>query len=534
MWRSRSPVVRFPEVVRCRVGFVLPSVRFGAIVSLAVSVAALGVVACSSKSETPSTGTGGSGGAAAGSGGSGGGGATGGASGASAGGSAGAGSGGTSGNAGQGAGQGGAGAGAGAGGIGAAGSGTVAGEGGDAGQGGQMNDDPPILERPTREEFSCAVTAPLATLGFGWSGGELATVPNGAFLAWTEPSEASAPDAAVRASIDATGALGPVQEIDTYVGAVQTRPRLTPSPRGMTAVWVEQGDDQMSSLRVAELDAAGTVTKSARTVAGIAERLTPPEVAPTLDGNALLFVNSTVDFSSSRVRFALLNADAAVVGQVVDVHTSERAQSTGALVAIPGGFAATFTTAGNEVDTLLVFLDANGTLQGDPIMLGTSRPFLGQSLLVRGNELLVAFGSEDGSYDEATLAGYVGLARIDLTTHALAAPVVRVQTPTLREETATPVLFSMGQDVGLLWSRGTIIYTCGGCMPDNHLEAVVMDGDDFTPLTELVTMPNNEPMGGFVRPMVAPLGEDVVVVATLQFHIAGSAASGAFRCSALP
>jgi hypothetical protein len=47
-------------------------------------------------------------------------------------------------------------------------------------------------------------------------------------------------------------------------------------------------------------------------------------------------------------------------------------------------------------------------------------------------------------------------------------------------------------------------------------------------------MANNEPMGGFVRPMVAPVGEQLVVVATLQFHIAGEAGSGALRCSALP
>jgi hypothetical protein len=517
------------------VGSFFRSVRSASIVSLTLSIAAVAVAGCSSKSETPRPGAaGGAGGATAGSGGSGGGGAggaTGGGSGLSAGGTSGIGSGGTSGGAGLDAGRGGSGAGAG--GNGAAGSGAVAGEGGE-GQGGEMNDDRPVLERPVREEFSCEVTTPLASLGFGWTDGELASLPNGAFLAWMRPSEASAPDAAVVASIDATGALGPVRQIATHIGSSVTRPRLAPSARGMTAAWVESVADQMSTLRVAELDSEGTVTKTPVTVQGLAERLTAPEIAPTADGNAFLFVNSTVDFSSSRVRFALLDADAAIVGQVADVHTSDRAPRTGALVAVPGGFAAAFTTAGNEVETQVAFLDADGNLQGEPVVLGTSRPYLGQSLLVRGDELIVAFGAEDGSYDETDLAGYVGLARFDLETRALTAPVVRVQTPTTGEETANPVLFRVGDELGLLWSRGTIIYICGGCMPDNHLEAVVMDGDDFTPLTELVTMANSEPFGGFVRPMVAPLGEDVVVAATLQFHIAGSAASGVLRCSPLP
>jgi hypothetical protein len=514
------------------VGVFFGSVRFGSVVSLTASITALAVAACSSKSETPEPrATGGTGGAAAGAGGAGGSSgdaASGGSSGAGAGGTSGVASGGTSGSAGKG------GSGAGAGGISAGGSGAFAGEGGESGQGGRMHDDRPVLERPVREEFSCEVTTPLASLGFGWADGDLAAVPDGAFLAWTQSSDVSMPDSAVRASIDATGALGPVRQLATYSGAVQARPRLAPSARGMTAAWVEQGPDQMYSLRVAELDAGGTVTKTPITVAGIAERLSAPEVAPTEDGNAVLFVNTTVDLSSSRVRFARLDADAAVVGQIADIHTSDRSPRTGAFIAIPGGFAGTFTTAGSEADTSLVFLDETGNLQGDPIVLGTTWTNQGQSLLVHGDELLVAFGSEEGTYSETNLAGYVSLARFDLATRALVGPVVRVQTPTMGEETANPVLFSLGQDVGLLWSRGTIIYICGGCMPDNHLEAVVMDGDDFTPLSELVTMANNEPMGGFVRPMVAPVGEHLVVVATLQFHIAGSAASGVLRCAALP
>jgi hypothetical protein len=391
-----------------------------------------------------------------------------------------------------------------------------------------------VLERPVREELTCEVTTPLANLGFGWSHGALAPTANGARFAWRLPSETAMPDSVVTASVDETGAPGVASPVALYTGAYSSHPRLAASARGTSVAWVEAGANQMHTMRIAELDAAGAVSKPAATVAGLSERLSAPELVATTDGHALLFVNTVTAFSSSRVRFARLDADAAVVGDIVDVATAETSPQTGAFVELPTGFAATYTYAGSDAETHLVFLDAEGRVQGEPVVLGSARPGVGQSLLVRGDELIVAYGGEDGSYGTSDVAGYIGLARFELSTRALAAPVVRVQSPTVHREATHPVLFAMGQDIGLLWSRGSVIYVCGGCMPDNHLELVVMDGDDFTPVTELLTIPNLEPMGGFVHPLIAPVGAHLAVAATLQFHIAGAAASGAVRCTSLP
>jgi hypothetical protein len=478
----------FSEVGEVLVSFSIRTHRWGSLVSIAASITALGVAACSGKSVS-SKGTGSTGG---------GGGV--------------------------------------AGGTGGSGSGTGGTTGGSSGEGGGMNDERPVLERPLREELTCELTTPMKNLGFEWAEGDLASTASGAFLAWGKPAEIGSPHAVMVASIDETGTLGASVPIATYMGSYSSRPRLATSSRGMTLAWTEAGDNEMSRMRIAELDALGAVSKAPVTVSGLAERLSDVSVVPTATGNALHFVNTSVDYRKSSVRVALLDADAAILGTIAElVMIGEAvAPSGGAFVATPFGFAATSALPGLETETYLSFLDTTGPPLGDWILLGRPRPSLGVSLLVRGNELLVAFAEEDGGYENSDIAGYIGLARFDLTSRTLAAPVVRVQTPTIGEETVNPVLFAVGDDVGLLWSRGSVIYVCAGCMPDNHLEAVIMDGDDFTPISALLTLPNEEPMGGFIKPMVTTVGEHFVVAATLRFHVSGAAASGAFRCNPAP
>lgn len=401
-----------------------------------------------------------------------------------------------------------------------------------------MTDDRPVLERPVREELACAVTTPMDNRAIDWANGDVAATTDGAFVVWGRPASQGVDDAVMLATIDETGALGTPAPLATNPDApYSSRPRLSRSSRGLSVAWSKPGLDEMSTLNVAELDAMGDVTLMPKAVAGISERIGDPELVPTANGNALLFVHTAVDYSSMVPQFVLLDADGDLSGDTVDLTTpqSQGQLQVGGLVALPGGFAATYTTySGSSFVTSLAFLDAAGAVQGDPIRLNAARPFTGQSLLVRGAELIVAHADEVGTYEDSDIAGFVALSRFNLDTHERVAPDVRVQSPTVNEEVVNPVLFPVGEDVGLLWSRGSVIYICAGCMPDNHLEAVVMDGADFTPLTDLLTMPNEEPMGGFVRPMVAPVGEHFVVVTDLRFHVSGAMATGAFQCTEVP
>jgi hypothetical protein len=501
------------------------------VVSVMVLVATFATVACSGKSGVKN-GAGGTAGATGGTGGAGGTAGKGGASGAGAGGASGgrSGSGGSAGASGGTAGQAGS----------AAAGGTTAGEGGAGGAGGEgggMQDDRPVLERPIREELTCVVTTPIDDRGLDWANGDVAATPSGTFVAWGRPASMNVDDAVMLAGISATAMLDAPEPLVTYSAAYATRPRLAASSRGLSVAWAEAGLDEMSTLHVGELSPTGDVTQLPKAVAGVSERIGDVALAPTADGNALLFVNTAVDYSSMVVRFALLDADGTLDGDVVDVSIaqSEGQLQAGELLAIPGGFAATYTTwTGAEFEAYLAFLNEGGAVRGEPILLNDSRPYLGQSLLVRGDELIVAHVDEIGTYDQSNIALVAVLSRFDLESHERTKQDVRVQSPTVNEEVVNPTLFAVGDDVGLIWSRGSVIYICAGCMPDNHLEAVVMDGDDFTPLTEILVFPNDQPMGGYVRPLVAPVGDDFAVVTDLRFHVSGNMATGAFRCTPTP
>jgi hypothetical protein len=491
------------------------------IVSAMVLVA---TVACSGKSSVKS-GAGGTAGATGGVGGTSG---KGGASGAGTGGASGgrSGNGGSSGASGGKAGQ-----------AGSAGAGATPGEGGAGGDAGGVQDERPVLERPIRKELSCVVTRRIIDRGLDWANGDVAATSSGTFVAWGRPATMDVDDAVMLAGISETAMLDTPEPLVTYSAAYATRPRLAASTRGLSVAWAQAGMDEMSTLHVAELGATGDVIQPPKAVAGVSERIADVALAPTADGNALLFLNTAVDYSSMVVRFALLDVDGTLDGDVVDVSMaqSEGQMQAGELIAIPGGFAATYTTwNGAEFEGYLAFLNEGGAVRGEPILLNDSRPYLGQSLLVRGEELIVAHVEELGSYEQSAIARVAVLSRFDLVTRERSAPDVRVQSPTINKEDVNPTLFAVGDDVGLLWSRGSVIFVCAGCMPDNHLQAVVMDGDDFTPLTEMFFFLNDQPMGGYVRPLVAPVGDDFAVVTDLRFHISGNLATGAFRCTPAP
>jgi hypothetical protein len=436
------------------------------------------------------------------------------------------------------------------GGAGSAGTGGASGGGaGNGGEGGQSDGERPVLERPVRQELSCTVTTELQDLGFEWSGGDVGETSSGSFLVWGRPPALENPDAASveLASIDETGALRTPKRVGDFMENVWPQPRVVASSDGMTVLWKHDDANFMSHVRVAELDATGTMTTMPVTVAGLGERLSELLAAPTEDGIAFVFTESAPDDSSHRLRLAFLDRGATTVRDVRDLVTAgldEPRPSAGAFVPVPGGFAVLYTFSGLESALSLAFLGADGTLRGDPLVLGSPSPWSAQSLLVRGDELVVAFTREVGTFDESNIARYTALARVELATQALRGPIVGVQAPIENEAAVDPVLFAVDDDVGLVWSRGSVIYFCAGCMPDNHLEGVVIDGDDFTPLSALVTMPNTqpprggdpngEPFGGFVRPTVVPVGDHVVVVATLEFHTSGKAASAAFRCTRVP
>jgi len=123
------------------------------------------------------------------------------------------------------------------------------------------------------------------------------------------------------------------------------------------------------------------------------------------------------------------------------------------------------------------------------------------------------------------------LSRVDLTGERVAKDV-RVQSPVTNQEVVTPKLLKRGNDVGVLWSEGSVIYICAGCMPDNHLRFVLLDGATLAPTSDAVTLTNPATEGGLINPSAVWQGEDLSVEAAVGYHVSGEGAAGTITCTA--
>jgi len=81
-----------------------------------------------------------------------------------------------------------------------------------------------------------------------------------------------------------------------------------------------------------------------------------------------------------------------------------------------------------------------------------------------------------------------------------------------------------------MWTTGTIIWICGGCLSDNDLNFVLIDPEGVVPASNVVTQLHD--MNGITAPLGAFVGSDMLTVSSLDFHALTQPASGSLRCDA--
>jgi hypothetical protein len=91
-----------------------------------------------------------------------------------------------------------------------------------------------------------------------------------------------------------------------------------------------------------------------------------------------------------------------------------------------------------------------------------------------------------------------------------------------------PSFVELDDRVGLMWTSGSIIWICAGCITDNDLHFVLLDPDAIVPASNVVTQLHQ--MNGIVAPLAAIVGADLLTAASLDFHAITMPASGALRC----
>jgi hypothetical protein len=469
------------------------------------------------------TGMGGGGGTGTGGGGAG----TGGSGGAGTGGSGGAGTGG-SGGAGTG-GSGGSGAGGGDGSAGSSGTGGSGGSGildsgmpkGDAGGSDRGDAGTPLLDQPAQDVYTCNVTRSMTKLGINpWASPVLLPSDNGAYLGRLEGQSISK---LVWSTMLADGTLGSPKTVHDVGPDYLHGLTAAALDDRITLVWAASDD---SHLSVAQIDRMGSIVTPARVLIQSGMRETQPKLIASGTGYALAWVQS--EGTAAQVKFARLDATGALAG--TPVVLAQASANLSSLIALDEGFALAFSElASGKFRPRYAAFDAAGNLYRAVIDLGSDGNAGG--LLRRGDRVFAAWTENFGSYASAQVATTVRVGRLDLRGNLLDS--YPLQTPIWHQQNVSPHFIALGEDLGLMWSQGKIIYICAGCVPDNHIKFVILSGADFRRRSEVLDMaPPPATDGGLLEPQAAGQLESLLLVSSITYHVSAEGGSANVVCRA--
>jgi hypothetical protein len=309
-------------------------------------------------------------------------------------------------------------------------------------------------------------------------------------------------------------------------------PALAAAGDGALLAWV--AGDQTARIMLAPLDAAGDIVGSA---APIAET----DSAFGVVALALASAGSTtrVLWADSRLRVQLAGVDGTLRGDAVTVRT---APMTGAALAAAGEDATVvvWTESGDDAGVHLVLLDGSGAVTAGPLNVSGALPEFtfvdAPAVIAAGDELLVAWSEhyldEDQDGDPGTWDpkgnAVVRVARVAADAERVLA-LERLQAPEEEIIHIQPAFTAIDDGViALSWSRGTIIYVCGGCVSDNKRRLVLIEPRDLVPLGDVVEM---EGVTGFATAAMIRSAGDLVHLLGLDYHAISNVALARTHCA---
>lgn len=296
------------------------------------------------------------------------------------------------------------------------------------------------------------------------------------------------------------------------------------------------------ALRYSVVDDALAPVVATKDVGGIsAAYLTPAALLPAAGGElALLYAEADAGGDTS-LRFVTLDesgdasktpVDVAAIGPMYGLVSATAAATP------DGGYAVSYTMGdygGSEV--FFVILDADGAPRFEPQRisreagdgwfsdLGGARR---HSVLPVGDRYWVAFTESWIDPDPMVMNGnvVVKLAVVDANGESESHPL---QAPVDGKNNISPTFVELDDRVGIMWTTGTIIWICAGCITDNDLKLVLLDPDAIVPASNVVTQVHPQ-VNGIVMPVGEFVGADMLTVASLDFHALTMPASGSLRC----
>ncbi len=416
------------------------------------------------------------------------------------------------------------------------GSGTD-GESGGSESGGE--DETPILERPTVVSHTCEATTPVMQIGgANWHTDALA-VHGGAV--WQVRSDE---DALSLSTLAADGTLGASIVLDGEKFAYKEAD-LAASGGHLAVVWLHTAPSSEVTLRFAVFAADGAPEVAAHDLGGVSGMwLQSPRVLPRAAGGWSVFYATADDGGASTLRHVAVDASGAPLGAPSDVVVG--GQTFGALlpsvVATDDGYALTYSdNAGQGFEVFFVSLDADAAPRtaarrisraaGDGWTVDGGFSNSGKSLLAVGDRLWATWTETWFNDDFVDPKGETTV-HLGVLDEQGDGPNILLSAPVEGKRAVDPTLFAFGDRVGLMWTTGTIIFICGGCIADDDVKLVLLDPATVAPASQVVThlhAPN-----GFVRPTPAVLGDEILHTVDVDFHALTKPAVGATTCTPKP
>jgi hypothetical protein len=158
--------------------------------------------------------------------------------------------------------------------------------------------------------------------------------------------------------------------------------------------------------------------------------------------------------------------------------------------------------------------------------------FGGASILPRGDRALVAWSVAEGGFELSNRSAAIRVGWFAANGEPKGSSFA-LQAQVRDEENASPSWLDFGDDVGLFWSKGSIIYICAGCVPDHHLKFVVLDGESLTPKSALLDLPSPSAFG-LLHAKAVRREDEVLLTADVTHHVHAEGASATLACPALP
>lgn len=311
---------------------------------------------------------------------------------------------------------------------------------------------------------------------------------------------------------------------------------VTSDDTSVVTVWSEG-----NSLNFARVDGDLQLAANPSEIPEAADTsVNPSALLPTSTGFALLY--GAGDGVTTDLYFLQLDPDGQAIGAPVLLAALGEQYGASASMTPTGddGFAVAFTTGSfaDGYSVMFTLIDADGSARFEPKRISqapggglqSSFSYYPRRNIVKvGDSYWVTFSEDVIDYDTSHGSAIVRLAVVDAeggaNLHALQAPVDQI-------ENRFPSFVEVDGAVGIVWTSGSIIWVCGGCVTDYDLHFVLIDQTALVPASDVVTHVHQN--NGINAPVVAVDGQDMLTGGNLDFHALTMPATGAMRCVASP